>query len=375
MSAAERAAMRQALRLARKGIGGTHPNPRVGAVVLSDGRVTGEGWHARAGEAHAEVRALEAAGGAASHATLVVTLEPCAHQGKTPPCVGAILAAGVRRVVVGMVDPNPIVNGRGIAALRNAGLDVAVGVLEHECAALNEPYVKALATGLPRVTLKAMLSLDGRMATDEGDSRGLGGAEEQRLCHRLRAEHDAVLIGSGTLRADDPILTVRLVRGRSPWRVVLDSRLSIADGAAILGSAAKSPLVVATVSRDAARAAALESRGARVWRFEPGPDGRVPLRPLLERLVREGRFALLVEGGSAVHTSFLREGLADRVAIGIAPILLGGREPRAWTGDLGRRRLGDAIAVEELRARRVGRDVWLEGALRRAEPAPGERGV
>jgi len=375
VSAAERAAMRQALRLARKGIGGTHPNPRVGAVVLADGRVAGEGWHARAGEAHAEVRALEAAGAAAKSATLVVTLEPCAHRGKTPPCVDAILSAGVRRVVVGMVDPNPIVNGRGIAALRDAGLDVAVGVLEEECAALNEPYVKALATGLPRVTLKAMLSLDGRMASDEGDSRGLGGAEEQRLCHRLRAENDAVLIGSGTLRADDPILTVRLVRGRSPWRVVLDSRLSIADDAAILGTLAKAPLIVATVSRDASRAAALEARGARVWRFEADPEGRVPLRPLLAQLVQEGRFALLVEGGSAVHTAFLREGLADRVAVGIAPVLLGGREPRAWTGDLGRQGLGDAITVEDLRSRRVGRDVWLEGSIRRADPGRGRADV
>jgi diaminohydroxyphosphoribosylaminopyrimidine deaminase/5-amino-6-(5-phosphoribosylamino)uracil reductase len=369
VTAAERAAMRRALRLARKGIGGTHPNPRVGAVVLADGRIAGQGWHARAGDAHAEVLALEAAGTAARHATLIVTLEPCAHQGKTPPCVAAILAAGVRRVVVGMVDPNPIVNGRGIAALRKAGLDVAVGVLEEHCAELNEPYGKALATGLPRVTLKAMLSLDGRIASDQGDSRGLGGAEEQRLCHRLRAEHDAVLIGSGTLRADDPLLTVRLIRGRTPWRVVLDSRLLIADDAAILSTVGVAPLVLATVSRDPARTAALEARGAVVWRFEPGAEGRVPLRPLLERLVEEGRFALLVEGGSAVHTSFLREGLADRVAIGIAPLLLGGREDRAWTGDLGRRTLGDAIAIEELHARRVGRDVWLEGAIRGAAPA------
>jgi diaminohydroxyphosphoribosylaminopyrimidine deaminase/5-amino-6-(5-phosphoribosylamino)uracil reductase len=374
-SGAERAAMRRALRLARKGIGGTHPNPRVGAVVLADGRVAGEGWHARAGDAHAEVRALDEAGAAAARATLVVTLEPCAHHGKTPPCVDAILAAGVGRVVIGMVDPNPIVNGRGIAALRGAGVDVAVGVLDDECADLNAPYVKALATGLPRVTLKAMLSLDGRMASDLGDSRGLGGAEEERLCHRLRGEHDAVLIGSGTLRADDPRLTVRLVRGKTPWRVVLDSRLSIADDAAILGTVAKAPLVVATVSRDDRRAAALEARGARVWRFEPDAAGRVPLRPLLARLVEEGRFALLVEGGSAVHTSFLREGLADRVAIGIAPLLLGGREPRAWTGDLGRPGLGDAIAVDALRARRVGRDVWLEGEVRRAESGEGRGDV
>ncbi len=367
VSAAERTAMREAIRLARRGVGGTHPNPRVGAVVLTEGRPASRGWHARAGEAHAEIRALADAGPRARGATLVVTLEPCAHQGRTPPCAEAILASGIRRVVVGMVDPNPIVNGRGLEALRAAGVDVVVGVLEEECRALNGPYLKALATGLPWVTLKAMLSLDGRIATDAGDSRGLGGVEEQRLCHRLRAEHDAVLIGSGTLLADDPLLTVRLARGRTPWRVVLDSTLRMPERAAILGTTGDAPLIVATVSRDEARIAALEARGATVWRFEPTDAGKVPLRPLLERLASEGRCALLVEGGTAVHTSFLREGWADSVAVGIAPVLLGGSAPRAWTGDLGRARLGDAIEIESVRSRRVGRDLWIEGTIRRAE--------
>ncbi len=369
VSPAERSAMREAIRLARRGVGGTHPNPRVGAVLLVEGRVAARGWHACAGEAHAEVRALEGAGSQARGATLVVTLEPCAHQGRTPPCVDSILASGVRRVVVGMVDPNPIVDGRGIEALRLAGIEVAVGALETECRALNGPYLKALATGLPWVTLKAMLSLDGRIATDGGDSRGLGGAEEQRLCHRLRAEHDAVLVGRGTLLADDPLLTVRLARGRTPWRVVLDSALRVPDDAAILGTTAVAPLIVATVAREGSRIAALEARGARVWRFEPNAAGQVPLRPLLNRLTREGCYALLVEGGAAVHTSFLREGLADGVAVGIAPLLIGGSAPRAWTGDLGRTRLQDAIEIDSLRSRRVGRDLWLEGTIRAVEPS------
>ncbi|HEU4726191.1 MAG TPA: bifunctional diaminohydroxyphosphoribosylaminopyrimidine deaminase/5-amino-6-(5-phosphoribosylamino)uracil reductase RibD, partial [Candidatus Eisenbacteria bacterium] len=319
------------------------------------------------GDAHAEVVALDAAGARARGATLVVTLEPCAHHGRTPPCVDAILASGVRRVVVGMVDPNPIVNGRGIERLRAAGLDVVVGVLEAECRALNDPYVKALATGLPWVTLKAMLSLDGRIATDAGDSRGLGGEAEQRLCHRLRATNDAVLVGRGTVEADDPRLTVRFVRGATPWRVVLDSGLRLPAHAAMLATTGDAPVIVATVSRDETRAAALEAAGARIWRFEPSPDGRVPLRPLLERLVREGRYAVLVEGGAAVHTSFLREEFADGVAVGIAPLLLGGASPRAWTGDLGRARLGDAIEIDSLRSRRVGRDLWIEGTIRRPE--------
>jgi diaminohydroxyphosphoribosylaminopyrimidine deaminase/5-amino-6-(5-phosphoribosylamino)uracil reductase len=363
LTAAERRAMRDAVAIARRGVGGTHPNPRVGAVLLRDGAVAGRGWHARAGGPHAEVVALRAAGPEARGATLVVTLEPCAHHGRTPPCVDAILEAGVRRVVVGMIDPNPIVNGRGIEGLRRAGVDVVIAGRDEECRALNEPYLSVLESGRPWVTLKAMLSLDGRLAADGGASRGLGGPEEQRLCHRLRAANDAVLVGIGTVLADDPLLTVRHARGRTPWRVVLDSSLRIPDGSALLGSADAAPLVVATVSGDAARARRLEARGASVWRFDAGPDGRVPLRPLLGRLVEEGRYALLVEGGTETHTSFLREGLADRVALGIAPLLLGGRAARSWTGDLGRSTIAEAIDVTGLRARRVGRDLWLEGAI------------
>ena len=360
---AERAAMRAALRLARRGIGTTHPNPRVGAVVLRDGEAVGAGYHERAGEPHAEIRALEAAGPLASGATLVATLEPCAHVGRTPPCVDAILSAGVRRVVMGMRDPNPLVNGRGARLLREAGLEVVEGVLEPECRALNPAYLKHITTGLPWVLLKSMVSLDGRMASENGESHGLGGEAELRLAHRLRAEHDAVVVGSGTVLADDPELTVRRVRGRNPIRVVLDSSLRIPSGSRLLASARRAPLVVATVSGDVARASALEAAGARVWRFEPSAEGRVPLPPLLSRLAEEGAISILVEGGAAVHSSFLRAGLADRVAIGVAPILLGGRRAPAWTQDLGRTRLAEGIPLASLRVRRLGRDLWIEGDI------------
>jgi diaminohydroxyphosphoribosylaminopyrimidine deaminase/5-amino-6-(5-phosphoribosylamino)uracil reductase len=338
----------------------------VGAVVLRDGANIGRGWHARVGGAHAEANALAEAGARARGASLIVTLEPCAPEGRTPPCVDAILASGIRRIVIGMIDPNPVVNGRGIEALRRAGVDVVVGVDEAVCRALNEPYLQALATGRPWVTLKSMVSLDGRLATDAGESRGLGGPEEQRLCHRLRAENDAVMVGIGTVLADDPRLTVRHARGRTPWRVVLDSALRIPDHAALFGEPEGAPVVIATTSRNEVRARALERRGARVWRFDADEAGRVSLQPLLERLVAEGRYALLVEGGATVHTAFLRSGFADRVAVGIAPLVLGGRAPRAWTGDLGRSTLADAIEVADLRARRVGRDLWLEGTVRGA---------
>jgi len=355
--------MRRALRIARRGVGTTHPNPRVGAVVLRGGRAVAEGFHARAGEAHAEVRALEQAGDAARGATLVVTLEPCAHVGRTPPCTEAVLRAGIRRVVIGMRDPNPLVDGRGIQELEQAGLDVVVGVLEEECRELNPAYLKHLATGLPWVTLKAMLTLDGRLATESGESRGLGSDAEIRRAHRLRASSDAVVAGIGTVLADDPRLTVRGVRGPSPMRVVLDSALRIPADARIWTTVSEAPLVIATTSRDETRTRELEERGASVWAFEPGPDGRVPLRSLLERLALEGRISILVEGGADVHTAFLREGLADQIAVGISPRIVGGKTAPILTGDLGRPRLADAIRIEGLSVKRLGPDVWLTGRI------------
>jgi diaminohydroxyphosphoribosylaminopyrimidine deaminase/5-amino-6-(5-phosphoribosylamino)uracil reductase len=236
-------------------------------------------------------------------------------------------------------------------------------VLEEECRELNPAYLKHLATGLPWVTLKAMLSLDGRLATESGESRGLGSDAEIRAAHRLRAESDAVVAGIGTVLADDPLLTVRGVRGRNPMRVLLDSSLRIPASARIWETLADAPLVIATVSRDEARTRELVTRGASVWTFEPGPEGRVPLRSLLERLALEGRISILVEGGAQVHTALLREGLADQIAIGISPRIVGGRTAPILTGDLGRPRLADAIQIEGLTVKRLGPDVWLTGRI------------
>src|SRR2546428_1518756 len=296
-SAAEDRAMREAVRLAKRGVGTTHPNPRVGAGVRRNGGIGGRGFHARAGEAHAEVRALDGAGKRARGATLVSTLEPCAHQGRTPPCVQAILASGIGRVVIGMRDPNPLVNGRGMKALAAAGIEVVEGVRTAECRELNPAYLKFMATGLPWVMLKSMVSLDGRVASDAGESRGLGGEAEQRLCHRLRAEHDAVLVGIGTVLRDDPELTVRLRTGRNPLRVVLDSRLRIPSGSRLVRSAGEAPLLIATVSEDREASLALDGLGARVWRFEADGAGRGPLRALVPRPAEGGRLSLLVGGG------------------------------------------------------------------------------
>jgi len=363
-TAAEDRAMREAVRLARRGIGTTHPNPRVGAVVLRSGEVVGRGFHVRAGEAHAEVRALEEAGKRARGSVLVTTLEPCAHLGRTPPCVGAILEAGIRRVVLGMRDPNPLVDGRGVQALLSAGVTVVEGVRAEDCRALNPAYLKFLGSGLPWVTLKSMISLDGRVASERGDSRGLGGEEQQKLCHAIRASHDAVLLGIGTVLQDDPELTVRLHRGRSPVRIILDSHLRTPLDSRLVASVKRAPLRIATVSRDERAIAALTARGVRVMTYEPDPEGRVPLRALFRSVAEEGMLSLLVEGGPTVHTSALREGLADRVAIGIAPLILGGERAPAWTRDLGLGRLDEAIELDGLTTRRVGRDLWIEGTLR-----------
>jgi diaminohydroxyphosphoribosylaminopyrimidine deaminase/5-amino-6-(5-phosphoribosylamino)uracil reductase len=236
---------------------------------------------------------------------------------------------------------------------------------------LNPPYLKWRATGLPWVTLKSMVSLDGRVATSDGESRGLGGPEEQRLVHRLRAESDAVLIGVETARRDNPLLTVRLTPARdagpAPCRVVLDSSLRTPLDSRLVQTAREAPLILATTSADEARARVFEERGVAVWRFEPDAAGRVPIAALLRRLAGEGRLAVLVEGGPTVHTSFLREGLADEVAIGIAPILLGGTAAPTWTRDLGRNRLGEGIPIGPLSLRRLGKDVWLTGRI--APPA------
>jgi diaminohydroxyphosphoribosylaminopyrimidine deaminase/5-amino-6-(5-phosphoribosylamino)uracil reductase len=235
--------------------------------------------------------------------------------------------------------------------------------LEAECRSLNPPYLKQLRTGLPWVTLKAMLSLDGRMASESGESRGLGGRAEQRLVHRLRAESDAVLVGVGTVLADDPLLTVRLVRGSTPLRVVLDSSLRTPVTSRLVRSASRNPVAIATRSRDAAAIRALEAAGVLVWTFEPTAEGRVPLPAVLHRLAADGRFAILVEGGPTVHTSFLRESLVDRVAIGVAPIILGGVGAPLLAGDLGRPSLASGIPIDRLEVRRLGEDLWIEGDI------------
>jgi len=350
--------MRRVLHLARRGLGWVSPNPMVGALIVKDGKVIAEGYHRRFGGAHAEVEAMRRAQGPLEGATLYVNLEPCCHWGKTPPCVEAILESGIKEVVVGNIDPNPQVAGKGVQFLREHGVRVRTGVLEAEGRELNRAYFKYHEEGLPLVTLKYAQSLDGRIATSTGDSRWISSEGTRRFAHRLRATHDAVLVGIGTVLADDPQLTVRMVRGRNPLRVVLDSHLRIPLEAKVLQG--EPPTLIATASgapRD--KILALRQRGTEV--VEVGRE-RVELPQLLRELASRGVLSLLVEGGQAVITSFLREGLADEMVVIVAPSLIG-RGVEA-IGDLGVRTIGEARALKGVKLRRIGHDWVFEAKLR-----------
>jgi len=351
--------MRQALAAARRGLGRTSPNPAVGAVVVQGGRIVGRGHHARAGGPHAEVVALRVAGARARGADLYTTLEPCDHFGRTPPCSLAILEAGIRRVVVGSRDPNPLVRGRGMARLRRAGVEVVRGVLDEECQHLNAPWFTFITEGRPHVTLKAAVTLDGKIATRDGDARWVSGPEARAWVHRKRDQVDAVLVGAGTARADDPALTARLPggRGRDPIRVVLDTDLRLPPRLRLFRQRSPAPTLVAHASLRRRRL----GPGAELVRCRRGPGG-VDLRDLLAKLAARGITHLLVEGGAAVHARFLAEGLVDEVAIFVAPKILGG-DGLSLARGRGPARMAEALRLERVRVERVGDDVLVTGRV------------
>jgi diaminohydroxyphosphoribosylaminopyrimidine deaminase / 5-amino-6-(5-phosphoribosylamino)uracil reductase len=358
--------MDRALRLAERGIGLTSPNPVVGAVLLRDQRVVGEGTHLRAGGPHAEAAALAAAGPAARGATCYVTLEPCAHFGRTPPCADALVRAGVSRVVAAIGDPHPEVDGRGLARLRAAGVTVTVGVREAQARALNRAFFCAVTEGRPHVTVKAAMTLDGKIASADGASRWITGEAARLEAHRLRFVADAILVGIGTVLADDPQLTVRHpgLSSKEPLRVVVDSRLRIPADARVLRSGDPGRALVACVApAPAGPAAALRARGARVLEL-PGEGGRVDLRALLEALRALDVIAVLVEGGGDLGGALAEAGLVDRVAFFVAPRLLGGREAPGPLGGRGRP-LKDALALGDVTTRRLGDDLLVEADVRR----------
>ncbi len=319
-SAADHEFMARALRLAESGLYSATPNPRVGCVLVRDGAVVGEGWHEKAGGPHAEVHALQSAGDLARGATAYVTLEPCSHHGRTPPCCEALLAAGIGRVVAAMQDPNPLVAGQGLAWLRDAGLAVESGLLANEARELNIGFVSRMERGRPWVRLKAAASLDGRTALENGSSQWITGPDARRDGHRWRARACAILTGIGTVRDDDPQLTVRDVEtGRQPLRVVVDSRLEIDPSARVLQG--ERVLIVAAVENHLL-ASIIEARGAEVI-FLPNDAGKVDLQALMRELAKRGINELHVEAGFKLNGSLLREGLVDELLLYLAPSLMG----------------------------------------------------
>jgi diaminohydroxyphosphoribosylaminopyrimidine deaminase/5-amino-6-(5-phosphoribosylamino)uracil reductase len=318
--------MRRAFELASRGRFGASPNPMVGAVVLDqDGRVVGEGYHARCGGPHAEVVALREAGERARGGSLYVTLEPCAHHGRTPPCVDAILSAGIRRVVAAMREPNPNAGG-GLDRLRAEGVDAGIGGDSDRARALNRRWLTWVHERRPWVTLKAAVSLDGRIATRTGQSKWITGEAARRRSLELREEHDAIVVGVGTVLADDPLLTRRLgLNPREGWtRIVLDSRLRTPTAAQVVQTDPEQTLVAHTPEAAPAERRRLAAAGVQLLEVAAGADGRVELHQLLEQLARREVAALLVEGGSAVHGAFADAGLVDEAVFFVAPLLIGG---------------------------------------------------
>ena len=320
--------LERAFELAEKGRYGVAPNPMVGAVLVRGGRVVGEGWHRRAGTPHAEAIALDRAGSSARGADLYLTLEPCAHQGRTPPCAPRIVRAGVRRVVVAASDPNPLVAGRGLRALRRAGVEVvlAPGSWRRREAEQNEIFRASVVRGRPFVLAKWASTLDGRIADASGESRWITGEPARRRALRLREEYDAVLVGAGTIAADDPRLTRRLglAKGRPHWRIVLDGRVRVSSAARVWKAAGERVLVTAAAPSPAA-ARRFRRRGVQIWVLR-GRGGRVDLRRLLAELGRRGVASLLVEGGAETLGSFFAARIVDRVAAFLAPRVLGRRQ-------------------------------------------------
>lgn len=337
--------MRRALDLAQRGSGETNPNPMVGCVIVQRGRVLGEGWHERAGGLHAEVIALERAGSRARGATLYVNLEPCAHLGKrTPPCAPAVVAAGLHRVVVAMRDPNPAVNGRGLGLLRRAGVEVTNDVLADEARRLNRRFVVAQLKQRPFVLLKVALTLDGRIATPSGESKWITTAAQRRTARALRRHHDGVLVGIGSVLADDPML-LPTPRTKRPFvRMVFDSRLRLPLRSRLVRTARRSPVIVLGLRGHASRRRALEALGVTVL-VDPQSSTRVSTTWAMRALWRQGLGSLMVEGGSEVLGSFLAARLVDEVALFRAPVLLGGSDSRPAFGGPGPRRLRDALRL------------------------------
>jgi len=361
--------MEMALDLAKKGEGFTSPNPMVGAVIVKDGKVVGKGYHKAAGEAHAEINAIDDAGALAKNATLYVTLEPCNHTGRTLPCTDKVIASGIRRVVAAMNDPNPGVKGGGLDYLKSRGISITVGVCEKQAKRLNEIFIKYVGTKRPFTIVKCAATLDGRIATKTGDSRWVTGEESRQFVHQLRHAVDAIMVGINTVKKDNPSLTTRLttpqnnVKPLDPTRIILDTHLRISEKAKLLRLHSDSDTILITgplVSSD--KKTRLEKKGVRIIE-SPVADGLIDLDRLMDLLGSLGITSLLIEGGGRVFASALSAGIVDKVLFFYAPKILGGDDGIPICKGPGADSMDNCIPVKDIRVRRFGDDIMVEGYI------------
>ena len=352
--------MRRALELAARGR--TSPNPMVGAVVVKQGKVVGEGYHSRAGYPHAEVEALRQAGNKARSADLYVNLEPCCHFGRTPPCTDAIIQAGIKRVFVGMKDPNKQVSGKGLRALKAQGIVIVSGILKKECMKLNESFVKVMQTGMPFVIMKTAMSLDGKIATRSGDARWISGELARKHVHKIRNYVDAILVGTETVLKDNPRLTCRLATGsvEHPIRIILDRRNRIPLTANVFKNSRSQPVIYVTgPDISSARQKALVARKVEILNGKFGKNG-FHIKPLLKELANRDMNSILVEGGAELNASVLKAGVVDRVVAFISPILIGGGKAPGFLGGQGVMKVNDAIKLKDIEVTKIGEDLMVE---------------
>ncbi len=355
--------MRRALELAKRGEGATSPNPMVGAVIVRGDQIIGEGYHQRFGEPHAERNALLACTEDPAGATMYVTLEPCCHHGHQPPCVEAVIAAQIGRVVVGCGDPNPKVAGRGIRILRDAGIEVTENVLAAECRALNRVFMHYISRGMPYVTLKYAMTLDGKIAAYTGKSKWITGEAARAHVQQERARHKAIMVGRGTVQADDPRLTCRIPGEPSPLRVICDTNLSTSISANVVRTARETPTLFATCCQDDAKIAAYESAGCRVWQLPPGADGHPDLTLLMQKLAAAEIDTLLLEGGAELAWSMLKAGLVQRVQAYIAPLLLAGANAKSPLGGAGFPNPAAGMRLRDPVISQIGDDFLIEAEV------------
>ncbi len=362
--------MRRALELAIKGTGRVSPNPLVGAVIVKDGQIIGEGWHEKYGDLHAERNALKhcyEAGGDPEGAEMYVTLEPCCHHGKQPPCTDALIEAGISRVIVGSGDPNPQVGGKGIQILKDHGIEVVEHVLEEECRAINDVFFHYIQTGRPLVVLKYAMTLDGKIAAYTGESKWVTGEEARRHVHGLRNRYTAIMAGVNTVLVDDPLLTSRIEGGRNPLRVICDSALRTPLTCQIIQTAEEVPTIFAECRADQDRIGDFEKAGCRVLSVGEA-DGHVDLEDLIVKLGKEGIDSVLIEGGGSLAWSALKAGIVDQVKAYIAPKLFGGESAKTPVEGLGFPSPGQAVLLENIRMTRLGQDMLVEGDVKRQAP-------